>query len=77
MTSKTQQALQWLEQNPEATPYRAAKMFHIASSAIYAALNRPRCSHCGGYLPVPKVGTPPKPSAKNVKVREALKDLLE
>ena len=52
--SKTQQALDYLEKHPNATVYEAAKMIDISASVIYrakAARNRPRCAHCGQYLP--------------------------
>ena len=52
--SKTQQALDYLEKHPKATVYEAAKMIDISASVIYrarAARNRPRCVHCGQYLP--------------------------
>ena len=52
--SKTQKALDYMEANPTATVYEAAKMIDISASVIYrakAARNRPRCAHCGQYLP--------------------------
>ena len=52
--SKTQRALDYLLSHPNATVYEAAKMIDISASVIYrakAARNRPRCAHCGQYLP--------------------------
>ena len=52
--SKTQKALDYMEANPTATVYEAAKMIDISASVIYrarAARNRPRCPSCGQYLP--------------------------
>lgn len=52
--SKTQKALDYMEANPTATVYEAAKAIDISASVIYrarAARNRPRCPSCGQYLP--------------------------
>lgn len=51
--SKTQQALEWLRQNPDKTPYAAAKLFDLSASTVTRAFNREketadqRCPCCG------------------------------
>jgi DNA-binding MarR family transcriptional regulator len=54
--SKTQQALQWLQQNPGATPYAAAKQFNLSPSTVTRALKvaesteHKRCPTCGQLI---------------------------
>jgi len=54
--SKTQQALQWLKENPGATPYAAAKQFGLSPSTVTRAkLNaenteHKRCPCCGQLI---------------------------
>lgn len=54
--SKTQQALQWLRENPGATPYAAAKQFNLSPSTVTRALNvakstaEKRCPCCGQLI---------------------------
>lgn len=38
MTSRTQQALEWLRANPGRTPYAAAKAFELVPSTVTRAL---------------------------------------
>lgn len=55
MSSKTQQALDWLAANPDRTPYAAAKQFNLAPSTLTRALKtregREICPTCGQLLP--------------------------
>jgi hypothetical protein len=54
--SRTQQALAWLDENPEASAYAAAKKFNLSESAISRALKRKRdptierCPTCGQVI---------------------------
>lgn len=51
--SRTQQALAWLRDNPQATPYQAAKRFDLATSVLYRAIkadSKERCPCCGQLL---------------------------
>lgn len=54
--SKTKQALAWLEDNPGATPYEAAKTFGLYPSTLYRAIKvreltkGQRCKCCGALL---------------------------
>jgi len=54
--SKTQQALQWLQENPGATPYAAAKQFDLSPSTVTRALHvserteHKRCPTCGQLI---------------------------
>jgi hypothetical protein len=52
--SDTQKALEWLRENPGATPYAAAKVFRLSPSTVYRALmasgRRDRCSQCGQIM---------------------------
>ncbi len=52
----TQQALQWLRDNPGATPYAAAKQFNLSPSTVTRALKvlektaADRCPCCGQLI---------------------------
>jgi hypothetical protein len=54
--SLTQDAIKWLKDNPEQTPYAAAKKFGIATSTLYKALKQleatkeNRCPCCGQLI---------------------------
>lgn len=54
--SKTQQALQWLRENPGATPYAAAKQFGLSPSTVTRAKHladateHKRCPTCGQLI---------------------------
>lgn len=53
--SRTDIALAYLAEHPDATPYAAAKFAGIEPSVIYramAARSRPRCPHCGQMMPL-------------------------
>jgi predicted transcriptional regulator len=52
--SKTQQALEMIEKNPGMSPYAAAKLVGVSSTAVYNAVqareakaHRPKCPTCG------------------------------
>lgn len=48
--TKTQVALDYLDQNPRATPYAAARAAGVAPSVVYRAIalrQRPLCPCCG------------------------------
>lgn len=50
-TSKTQQALAWLKENPKKTPHAAAVQFGISAGCLYSAIKRRAgktiCQCCG------------------------------
>ncbi len=52
--SKTKQALALLKENPELTPYQAAKQCGITPTTLYAALKRQagrvHCPCCGSLV---------------------------
>lgn len=52
--SRTQQALAWLAEHPEATPYQAAQQFRLSPSVVYRAIAAARavdrCPCCGQAL---------------------------
>lgn len=54
--SRTQQALQWLRENPGASPYAAAKQFNLSPSTVTRAFNvekntaEKRCPCCGQLI---------------------------
>lgn len=55
--SVSQQALEWMKANPDATPYAAAKKFGLSPNTIYTAITRmkqrgeiPVCKCCGQVI---------------------------